>query len=94
MAIRYDPAKNNANIAKRGLSFDRVAEIDFTTSVHGVDCRRDYGETRQIMVGHLDGRLHIVCYTWREGDVMHVISFRKANAKEARKYGKPQTIDE
>jgi uncharacterized protein len=94
MTISYDPAKNRTNIAKRGLSFDRVAEIDFAASVHGVDDRRDYGEIRQIIVGHLDGRLHIVCYTWRDIDVMHVISFRKANAKEARKYGKPQTVDE
>ena len=50
-------------------------------------------EWRRIAVGYLDGRLHILCYLPRAHGI-RVISFRKANEKEARRYGKPKTIDE
>jgi hypothetical protein len=38
------------------------------------------------------GRLHILCFVFITNDI-RVISFRKANTREARKYGKPITID-
>lgn len=88
MKVTFDPAKSQANIAKRNLSFERAAQMDFVNAVHLIDDRNDYGEVRRIAVGHLDDRLHVLCYTWR-ANFMHVISFRKANQKEARKYGKP-----
>ena len=44
MAISFDPAKNARNIAERGLSFERVAELDWATAVVVEDTRRDYGE--------------------------------------------------
>jgi uncharacterized DUF497 family protein len=36
--------------------------------------------------------LHVLCFTPIEGGI-RVISFRKANMREARKHGKPLTID-
>jgi hypothetical protein len=46
MAITFDPAKNARNIAERGLSFERVADLDWETAVVIEDTRRDYGEPR------------------------------------------------
>ena len=43
-------------------------------------------------VGCLDWRLHMLCYIPKP-DGLRVISFRKTNAREAKKYGKAQTID-
>lgn len=34
MLIEFDPAKNERNIAKRGLSFVRAAEFDFETAAY------------------------------------------------------------
>lgn len=42
MAITFDPAKNARNIAERGLSFERVIDLDWTTAVVTEDVRRDY----------------------------------------------------
>ena len=86
MLIEFDPAKDDRNIAKRGLSFERAAEFDFETAAYIIDDRRNYGETRYIAVGVLDSRLHVLCYTLIAGG-FRVISFRKAYVREARRYG-------
>jgi uncharacterized DUF497 family protein len=52
-----------------------------------------HGENRIVAVGYLHRRLHILCFLPTAGGI-RVISFRKANDREARKYGKPKTIDE
>jgi hypothetical protein len=50
------------------------------------DERIDYGKTRIITVGRLVGRMVIVVWTQR-GEARHVISMRKANEREARRFG-------
>ena len=87
MAISFDPAKNARNIAERGLSFERVAELDWATAVVVEDTRRDYGEPRLRVVACLDGRLYAVVVTPR-GEDLRVISFRRASRREVRLYGK------
>jgi len=85
MKITFDPAKNARNIADRGLAFELVADLEWETAVSVEDTRKDYGERRLRVLGRLHGRLHIAVITYR-GDAAHVISFRKANKKEARWY--------
>ncbi|MGC2787336.1 MAG: BrnT family toxin [Roseiarcus sp.] len=46
----------------------------------------DYGETRQIAFGFINNRLFVCVYTDR-GDERRVISLRKANSREVRRYG-------
>jgi uncharacterized DUF497 family protein len=91
VAIRFDAVKNERNIRERGLSFERAAEFDFATAVFNTEIRK--GEVRRIAVGYLDKRLHLLCYI-PNPDGIRVISFRKTNKREAKRYGKPQTIDE
>jgi len=51
-----------------------------------VDRRQGYGEPRWRAYGMMDGRLHMLVFTVRDG-VSRAISLRRANAKEARRYG-------
>ena len=87
MAITFDPEKNAKNIAERGLSFERVAELDWDTALIVEDTRRDYGEPRLRVIARLGGRLHAAVVTPR-GEGLRVISFRKANHREVIRYGK------
>jgi uncharacterized DUF497 family protein len=82
MRVTFDPAKN---IAERGLSFERVAELAWGTAVLQEDRRKDYGETRVRLIARLGQRLHVAVITMR-GDTVHVISFRKANRREVECY--------
>ncbi|MEX0730377.1 MAG: BrnT family toxin [Aquisalimonadaceae bacterium] len=92
MDITYDSKKNDRNVVERGLSFDRVADFDWSTAGIIEDLREDYPERRFIAVGYLDGRLHVLCFT-PAGSGIRVISFRKANQREARNHDKPLKID-
>lgn len=85
MDISYDPAKNERNIATRGISFERVREFDFDTALIRQDVRNDYGEPRVVALGFIENRLHALIFT-RRGEVVRVISLRKANRREVRLY--------
>ena len=83
--ISFDPAKNERNIASRGISF-LVAELfEWDTALIVEDLRKGYGETRFQALGLIAGRLHAMVFTPRAGKV-HVISLRKANRREMRRY--------
>lgn len=87
MRITYDAAKNDRNVAERGLAFDLVADLDWETALAEEDTRRAYGERRIRVLALLGGRLHAAVITYRN-DAVHVISFRKANDREVRRYGR------
>jgi uncharacterized DUF497 family protein len=90
MGIAYDPAKNERNIRERGLSFERAADFDFQTALIADYSRNS--EKRRGAVGYLDKRLHLLCYLPLSSGI-RVISFRRTNKREAKVYGKPQTIN-
>lgn len=86
MPITFDPGKNARNIAERGLSFERVAELDWDAALIVEATRRDYGEARLRVFARLSGRLHAAVVTPR-GENFRVISFRRASRREVRLYG-------
>jgi len=88
--IEFDPKKNERNLRERGLPFERAADFDFETA--GIYLESRDGETRRVAIGYLEKRLHVLCYLPLEHGI-RVISFRKANQREAKRYGKPKTID-
>ena len=92
MRISFDPAKDEWNIRVSGLSFLAAADFDFENALYAVDDRCDYGETRYVALGMLRDRLHVLCFVETD-DGIRVISFRKANAREIRRYEKTQIID-
>ena len=83
--ITYDPAKSERNARERGLPFDRVYDFDFDRAAIKEDVRFVYPERRFIATGFVGSRLHVLCYTPTVNDI-RVISFRKANDREIRKY--------
>jgi len=86
--ITFDPAKNATNVRERGLPFSLVKDkFDWATALVGPDLRRDYGERRYEALGYVGKRLHVVVYLLA-GNAVRVISFRKANRREMRKYEK------
>lgn len=85
MAITYDPDKNEKNIALRGISFERTAEFEWSSALVVEDTRKNYGERRFQALGLIEGRLHVLVFTPRAGDT-HVISLRKANNREVKRY--------
>ena len=85
MAIVFDPGKNEKNITLRGISFARAEEFDWSRAVVIEDRRRDYGEQRFQAFGFIEERLHVLVFTPRGNDT-HVISLRKANKREVKRY--------
>ncbi|MGD8174789.1 BrnT family toxin [Marinimicrobium sp. ARAG 43.8] len=85
MLIDYDPQKNNRNIQERALPFDRARDFDFETALFSLDERKDYGETRVHAIGFLGERLHVLLFVEIRGGI-RVISFRKANRREVKRY--------
>lgn len=85
MAISFDAAKNERNIATRGISFECAAAFEWDRALVAEDMRKDYGERRFQALGVIDGRLHVLVFTPRAGRT-HVISLRKANKREVRLY--------
>ena len=85
MSVSYDSNKNKRNIEHRGLSFDRVADLDWDNVWLYQDERNEYNEIRFIAYSMLEKRLHFVCFTETE-DGIRVISFRKANSREVKRY--------
>ena len=90
MEITFDPKKSERNLRERNLGFEEAAGFDFSSASYFNEFRK--GEHRLVAVGYLKKRLHILCFLPKSGGI-RVISFRKANDREARKYGKPKTID-
>ena len=85
MRIEFDPAKNQRNVQKHGISLADVVDFDWDTALVEEDLRSIYAERRFEATGWLGNRLHVVIYCKR-GIATRVISFRKANDREFDEY--------
>jgi uncharacterized DUF497 family protein len=83
--IEFDPGKNERNIRDRGLPFMLVDEFAWETAQTHEDRRFPYPERRFVSLGLIGDRLFVVCFTPMPGGI-RVISFRKANAREVKRY--------
>ena len=83
--FEWDEFKRWRNIDSRGLDFMDLEYLDWTQTRTRRDDRKDYPETRFVTTGFLKERL-VVCVWCRRGENVRVISFRKANEKEQRKF--------
>jgi uncharacterized protein len=82
----YDPAKDVANRAKHGVSL-ALAEVLFAGPHLSVtDDRFEYGEVREVAFGLINDRLFVCVYADRKAE-RRVISLRKANMREVKRYG-------
>lgn len=85
-----DETKRQRTLQDRGIDFADVVRFDFDTAEIKPDLRRDYGEVRLLALGMIDGRLHMLCFT-RRGEVRRVMSLRRADAREYRKWLESQS---
>ncbi len=83
--ISFDPAKRLRTLEQRGLDFLDAERVFAGRTLEFQDARRDYGEERSVCLGLLQGRVVVIVYTQRSF-CRHIISLRKANAREQRRY--------
>ena len=85
----WDETKRQRTLQDRDIDFADVVRFDFLNAQIRPDLRRDYGEPRFRVIGMLDGRLHVLIFAPR-ADARRVISLRRANAREHRKWAASQ----
>jgi uncharacterized DUF497 family protein len=83
--LSYNQDKNESNILLRGLDFNLVKDFNWFLATIFEDTRKNYGENRFVAIGSIDERIYVVIFTPR-GNKIHVISLRKANKREVKKY--------
>ena len=82
----FDQAKDEANRAKHGVSL-ALAEVLFAGPYRAAtDDPFDYGEVRQVAFGSIYGRLFACVFVDRVS-TRRIISLRKANSREVKRYG-------
>jgi uncharacterized protein len=86
MRFEWDEAKRLANLQKHGVDFRDAPEMFTGKMVIALDRRVDYGEERYIGFGVLQGRVMAVVFSRRLPDIIRIISLRKANPREQRRY--------
>lgn len=89
MIFEWDDQKAKQNIAKHGMSFEDARLVFFDPNrITFMDTRFDYGEERWITLGCFHDRVCVVVYTEiQDGDIIRIISARKANSRERKHYG-------
>lgn len=86
MLFEWDDRKAAQNVAKQGVPFEYEVRVFLDPHrLDSEDTRRDYREERRLTLGKIEGRLFAVAYTPR-GAIVRLISARKANEREQRKY--------
>lgn len=86
MNFEWDEGKNDTCYRERGFDFAYAAfAFADPNRIIQQDTRHIYGENRYLLIGRIDGRLFVLVYTPR-GDVIRIISARKANSREAMRY--------
>jgi uncharacterized DUF497 family protein len=86
ITIDFDPDKDIANQEKHRVSLAFGAKILADTDrVDILDVRFAYAEERYITYGMVAGRVWVCVFTQRES-VYRIISVRKANNRETRRY--------
>lgn len=87
--VTFDVKKNATNIAERGLPFDLAREFEMAGALIVEDVRKPYSERRFQALGYIGNRLYMLVFTPRD-DKVHVISLRKANPREVKRYEQTQ----
>lgn len=89
MQYEWDPAKAAANLVTHGVSFTEavtVLEDDFALTREDPESA---GEQRFVTLGMSSvAQLLVVVYTYREPDIIRIISAWRANRRQRRRYEK------
>ncbi len=86
MQFEWDEQKNADNILKHGIDFTDIPPVFDSPMLIDLDNRQEYGEDRSIGIGLLKNFVVVVVFTEREHDTIRIISARKANKYERKRY--------
>jgi len=87
LEFEWDEEKNESNLSKHGIDFEEAAKVFLDPWRQEWLDDRGYGEDRWQSVGIATfPRVLFVVYTEREGDVIRIISARKATKREEKSY--------
>ena len=87
MEFEWDEAKSERCRRERGFSFaDMLPAFSDPKRMIEPDRRYEYGEERFCLYGRVEGRLFVIVYTTRDKTI-RIISARKANKREQKRYG-------
>ncbi|MBV5341799.1 MAG: BrnT family toxin [Deltaproteobacteria bacterium] len=89
MQYEWDESKRAANLAKHGVDFIEAEGFEWQKALESQDNRVDYGEDRWVALGCIGNRIYTLIYT-RRGDMIRLISLRRANKREREYYEKTQ----
>ena len=85
--IEFDPAKDETNRKKHGVSLQAAVDFGWDTALEREDDRFDYGERRFVALGLIANRLHVLVFAeGSDEDAVRVISLRLAEKHEMRFY--------
>jgi uncharacterized DUF497 family protein len=85
MRFEWDPAKDAANRAKHGLSFEEASELFKTDAdyLEIYDEEHSDKEDRFIAIGPIRRGMIVVAHTERDDDVVRIVSARMATQEGA-----------
>lgn len=86
MEFEWDESKNKANLRKHGISFEEAKIVFDNPRLSWQDRRRYYGEKRIISLGLLEDEVVATVVYVNRNNKVRLISIRKANRKERRRY--------
>ncbi len=86
MRFEWDEEKNTVNIRNHKIDFADVPSIFNGPMLVELDEREDYGEDRWIGIGILRNIVAVVVFTEPWQDTIRIISARKANKYERKRY--------
>ena len=87
MRVEFDPAKDEINRAKHGVSLQEATGFEWDTALEREDDRFDYGEVRFVAIGLIRANLYVMVFTeGSDDDAVRIISLRPAEKHEARFY--------
>ncbi|MBL8554902.1 MAG: BrnT family toxin [Phenylobacterium sp.] len=88
MDVEFDAAKDQANIAKHGVSLALASALDFGTALIFEDDRFAYDEVRWVAIGFIEDRLFSLVFVDVDDDIIRAISLRTASRREALFYAR------
>jgi len=91
MRFEWSEDKNAANIRNHKIDFADVPPIFGGPMLVELDEREDYGEDRWVGIGVLRNIVAVVVFTEPRQDTIRIISARKANKHERKKYERALT---
>ena len=87
MKFEWDDQKAIANLERHGVSFGEATEVFYDpNALEDYDVEHADEEDRFFIIGLSSRRLLYVIYAERTGDIVRIISARKANKAEQENY--------